>query len=804
MPFMTEEHRITRIKRATAAFDVRIKNLYEPLAQVLTGKRTMKVKPHPTSSMTDGKTIWLRVPLELGDDTEHIKELCGHRDELDQMRCEACRVFDETDGTCFHEIFHIVEESFRKVDARDRLRVVESLIKMKFPDDPYKLDSLTRKLEWARMDEAMSIASALDLWLPLVTNAIEDIFVNAAGFQKRPGTMLPLKAGHRRHLTGRWETPEGWTSWAERDFDSRAMIAVYCLGGGYEYALEGLGDDIKPIVTDERIVSAVKTATMQPSATDRLTLAVEVLGYLREHGACIDSRSELFEKITVVLTDGKPEESEDTDSPDWSDIPEDMEVEVIDLRTEPPEPSDEDGPEDSKSSPTDADDDDDIEDDDETAKGGSPVDDDDDDETKDAGDDDASDRLDGDSIKSDDMIAPESEGEGEKADSPESPEGDHETDGSSSDDATGDRGEDHDDDDDDDDDFDDDDDDFDDDEKGEASKAPDMGEDTEASDKEARELEVNTAKKAAEDLKRAMGHADDDKDESPTYAEREEIELLELWLDQRDFFDDPSYNVRKIKNIERSDRVSETVLERAPGASEINPVLGRLRVAFTENAKVGIQRSLKSGPRLDSAHLYRVALDDPRVFARRSLPRKRDWHVTIGLDCSGSTSGDRIETIKTGGFAMGELLSRLGIPFAMYGHSGDYMRSGKYELTMFHVKNPGDSWDSQAKARCLNLRHHQANLDGHTLEFYRRVSMSERATDRLIMYFTDGAMPAENPAEELQVLQRNIKLCQQQKVRLVAVAVKNEDPKRYGLDTIRYDGLRDLPRLIDELGKRLM
>jgi cobalamin biosynthesis protein CobT len=223
---------------------------------------------------------------------------------------------------------------------------------------------------------------------------------------------------------------------------------------------------------------------------------------------------------------------------------------------------------------------------------------------------------------------------------------------------------------------------------------------------------------------------------------------------------------------------------------------------------MGVKRNLTSGPRLDTAHLTRVPLGDGRIFAKRSIPAKRDWAVTIGLDCSGSTGYNTSSVIKNGGYAMAELLSSLGIPFSMYGHTGrytgDYGSHGRrLTLELFHVKKFEEPWDNAAKQRCLQLRGSQANLDGHSLEFYRRDLQSRRSTDKLIMYFTDGEMPAENYDEELRLLQKNIKVCSARNIKLVGVGVGTEAPRKHGLDTIRYDSIKDLPKLITELGKRL-
>lgn len=206
----------------------------------------------------------------------------------------------------------------------------------------------------------------------------------------------------------------------------------------------------------------------------------------------------------------------------------------------------------------------------------------------------------------------------------------------------------------------------------------------------------------------------------------------------------------------------------------------------------------------------KIARGDLKVFRQKLRPGKKDYFVVIGLDVSGSTargmgSGNRqvIDLIKEAAFAQAELCNRLGVRFAVYAHSGDHGDKGM-TLDMYEVKSPDQPWDTKARERLTGLGPAAYNLDGHTMEFYRKVMDSQPETDKVMMYYTDGAMPLENYEEELYILQREIDLCRRVGYTVVGVGIRNDDPKKHGLDTIRVDRIEDLPKLVEGLRSRLI
>jgi hypothetical protein len=96
-----------------------------------------------------------------------------------------------------------------------------------------------------------------------------------------------------------------------------------------------------------------------------------------------------------------------------------------------------------------------------------------------------------------------------------------------------------------------------------------------------------------------------------------------------------------------------------------------------------------------------------------------------------------------------------------------------------------------------------ANLDGHALEYLRKRADESDATDKIILYYSDGKMPQENFTEELEVLQREIKMCRQKNYTLLGVGIRTDSPARHGLDTVEVHEDSDLVKVVQHLGKRL-
>jgi len=273
--------------------------------------------------------------------------------------------------------------------------------------------------------------------------------------------------------------------------------------------------------------------------------------------------------------------------------------------------------------------------------------------------------------------------------------------------------------------------------------------------------------------------------------------LSQSW--DRDGWIEAGYSPSSI-GLETDMDIPETVL---------GPALLKMRVAFADNQRAKLEGNKKSGRVRGKVLGKRAFHGDERVFQKKHLPGKKDYFVLIGVDVSGSTVGVNIGLAKRAAMAQADLCARMGIKFAVYAHTGQVSnvykgRSGGIDLDIYHIKDADEPWDKSVRERLEELCPSAANLDGHTMEYYRKVCDKRRESHKIILYYTDGKMPAENHDEELEILQREIRVCRQKNYTLLGVGIRTDSPVRHGLSTVQIDDDSDLVKVIKHLERALL
>lgn len=239
--------------------------------------------------------------------------------------------------------------------------------------------------------------------------------------------------------------------------------------------------------------------------------------------------------------------------------------------------------------------------------------------------------------------------------------------------------------------------------------------------------------------------------------------------------------------------------------SVLGPILLKARRIFNDNKTSTMQNNMRSGNINSKVLGKRAWSGDDRLFHKKRIPGRKDYAVLIGVDISTSNRGTNIALVKRAVTAQADLLARLGVPFAIVAHSaGGNFADAQFTMALFHVKDWNEPWDNAVRERVATIRPVGGNLDGHALEFMRNHISKQDATDKIILYYTDGKMPAANAEEELEVLQRQLKLCRRQQIELLGVGICTDSPVRHGLDTVQVDTDDDLKTVVDHLGKRLL
>lgn len=328
---------------------------------------------------------------------------------------------------------------------------------------------------------------------------------------------------------------------------------------------------------------------------------------------------------------------------------------------------------------------------------------------------------------------------------------------------------------------------------------------------------MGTPEKVSELFAIFGGHAkpedfDEDSDGSDKIAtmvaendnSEEEAEQIDVAIEQSAHFDHVSNELAGL-NVWRwpdhqgimafgGGHYHEDVQTDRPSGTLLAPALQKLRILFTENRKGAKLHNLKRG-KVDPKKVgQRFATNDPRMFRKRLEPGKKDYFVCIGFDVSGSTGGRKLKLIKASVAAMGELMNKLGVKFAVYAHSG----SGDH-VEIFEIKGPQQPWSPKVYEALDSIESFYANLDGHTLEYYRKIVQSRQETDKVLFFYTDGAL--NNIGEEYEVFTENVEILRQLGVATVGVevGVRSGMCEQLGMDTVRIDGAEDTRKVVDKL-----
>lgn len=315
-----------------------------------------------------------------------------------------------------------------------------------------------------------------------------------------------------------------------------------------------------------------------------------------------------------------------------------------------------------------------------------------------------------------------------------------------------------------------------------------------------------------------------DHDEKPKSIEEvSEEEAVDRAIVQGMYFTTPSYGVWGVWGVtehrygdptEATDRGAWSARRHARRVGQdsdtsvpetyLGPALGQLRRAFSDNQLARRENGLKAGKINTRALGSRAWSGDERLFRKNNHPGKKDYSVEIAWDISGSNQGINLILGKRAVMAHSELLSRAGVEFEVFAHTGSMTKKeAGYNLDIYWLKERHESLTTGIRQRINETAACAANLDGHALEFARKRLDTSQAKGKIILYYSDGKFPAANSREELEVFQREQRVCAQKGITLLGVGIRTDSPKAHGLDTVEVHEDGDLIKVIQHLGKRL-
>lgn len=197
----------------------------------------------------------------------------------------------------------------------------------------------------------------------------------------------------------------------------------------------------------------------------------------------------------------------------------------------------------------------------------------------------------------------------------------------------------------------------------------------------------------------------------------------------------------------------------------VGPLQKNLERLILADKKSRWQPGLKNG-RINSSSLYKLQTGDSRVFRRREVTGKtKDVAVSVLIDLSGSmASNKRIFRAMEAGYAMGQVLSKVGVDFEILGFTTKstsmpaadrkkfkeeeekmgrrYSRSEVIYMPVF--KSFSEQFKSEQKKRMAVTPHYldmRNNIDGECVE-YACERLLKQPNERKVLFVLSDGQPA--------------------------------------------------------------
>jgi hypothetical protein len=824
---MTIEQAQEQAVRAARQFNKLIPILTS-FARSMTHKNNVRVIADGSVPHTDGNNIYMRPLFGLGKVYKHERKLCDRRDEFSLQMCNACRQHELVMAALYHEIGHIAHGSFDLTTAT----AVEHAVRRAIEENHGKFaEHVTERINSAPpsvKNDYQALANLISPWLGILVNALEDVRINHASAQIRPGIRKMLEALNMFGLSEIKTDAEGNEyGWKTQPLNVQAIMVVFVLAAGLRNTEEFFAEEVRHLYDDPTLQEIVRGTKTLRSAHSTYYLSFQVLDRLRELGFCLrpdepmppppgdegkgeDGDEQSESEMDPTGMGGEP--SDDNKSEEGGDGAEPADNSVSEPGTGGTSSGEGDDTDDleqnqDSSSSTNSDGSAGSDDSSSQASQGS---------SSQEVDGDVAEREPGDPEGSDDGGENESSsssGQDHQADSSEptddSPDDTQETsrpEGRDGSDEVLDTGADH----------------------GEGGLPADYDD------------RYGTPEQAQQQLNKTLGHPDAvdpaGKLQGSGTIKSALDEIMDTAVIKGLYFETAPVNVEAIRIHKPNDHQmfpdGTDAAEAFTGRlwrvwsdpvyygvecdmeipeSVLGPALMKMRKILTDNKRSRHIKNLKSG-KVNANALGKRGFnrDDERLFKRKQKPGKKDYAVLIAIDVSGSTQGLNLALAKRAAKAQAELCHRTGVKFAVWAHSAKRNSSNGYDgglrnrsftLDMYCIKDWNDPWDTEHQEVLATLASDSDNLDGHSIEFYRKLLDKVDATDKILMYYTDGKMPAANAAEELQVMQREFKTFKKLGYILPGVGIRTDSPTKHGLDTVRVDDDGDLIKVVTHLEK---
>ena len=281
------------------------------------------------------------------------------------------------------------------------------------------------------------------------------------------------------------------------------------------------------------------------------------------------------------------------------------------------------------------------------------------------------------------------------------------------------------------------------------------------------------------------------------------------------------YNPPKRGNA-RTDELSDIV------GTMTNSMTKSLERAFTAMNKSIWWNARKSG-RMHDAALSKLIVNDPRIFRNKIENRTKDVAVSLVWDCSGSMSGQKMQTAGVAAWAMSEVLTRLKITHEIIGFTTGYARNGKsaalveqadrerrasgnsYEFNerfsrmgpiyMPIFKRFNEPFGPEQRRRIASAIDDQgmmgANVDGESVQYAADRLMKQKEPGKIMIVLSDGEPAGPGDSTEFrQHLKETVKHLMKTGINVIGIGINTRSISEFYPKHVYLNNISDLPKTV--------
>ena len=275
----------------------------------------------------------------------------------------------------------------------------------------------------------------------------------------------------------------------------------------------------------------------------------------------------------------------------------------------------------------------------------------------------------------------------------------------------------------------------------------------------------------------------------------------------------------EVEGAVRRSKTERSLLDITPAVDQavnaLSTVLKRRLIAQTRCVWSGGY----SRGRLKGSNLYKVALNDSRVFAQRAVAQSREVAISLMIDCSGSMIDTPITLAMTTAWALSQVFAAIPIKFEVLGYTtqsvlipgtakGDaYARH--HPLNVLLIKR----FDEPVNAALFRRLSFVANcgidmvdnVDGESLLIGYKRLMARSEARKIMMVLSDGLPASPGNQAALQAHLKAVAKKIEEEIELIAFGFGDGNVSEYYSHAIPIDDVNDLPtRVVEELSTLLI